>query len=401
LLTIVALLAALAPFATDIYLPTFPAMASQFGASATGVQVTLTAFLIGAGAGQLLFGPWSDRVGRRLPLIAGTALCVAAGLVATLAPSLPVLVAARLLQGLSGSAGMVLGRAVIADVARGREAARAFSLTAIVLGIAPVAAPLIGAAFARSLGWRGLLGIVVGWSALTLVAVVVFVPETHPAAVRAQRRRSRAQRRGSGLGSRAYLGNMLTMVFSFGAMMAYVSASPFVYQVMIGLDEIGYGVAFGATALMITVVSFLSARLTGRVRTDVLLRVGVTILVASAAVLAGLVAAALPAWCLMIPLFSGVSAMGLIFGNATALALGAVPHAAGTASALLGAAQFLLGAAVAPLVSLAGEHSAVPLAVVFGAMSLLALAACLSARDVQLKERTPPTGSDLALETAQ
>ncbi|MDR0849109.1 MAG: multidrug effflux MFS transporter [Propionibacteriaceae bacterium] len=390
LLTIIALLAALAPFATDVYLPTFPAMAEQLGTSATGVQVTLTAFLIGAGAGQLFFGPLSDRIGRRVPLIVGTAVCVVAGLGAVLAQNLVVLVVARLVQGLSGSAGMVLGRAIISDVAKGREAARAFNLTSIVLGIAPVAAPLVGAVFAKALGWRGLLGIVVGLSLVTLVAVIIFVPETHPATARAAQRQAHTNSQSSGLGSRAYLGNMLVLVFGFGAMMAYISASPFVYQVMIGMNELTYGIVFGATALMITFVSYLSARLTRRVRTHVLLRTGVCILVGSGVVLATFAISPLPSWCLVIPLVTGISSMGLIFGNATALALGAVPHAIGTASALMGAAQFLLGAGVAPLVGLAGNHSAVPMATVFGISALLALAAFLSARNARVQNRGAP-----------
>jgi DHA1 family bicyclomycin/chloramphenicol resistance-like MFS transporter len=388
LLTIIALLAALAPFATDIYLPAFPAMAAQLGTSATGAQVTMTAFLAGAGAGQLVFGPLSDRVGRRRPLIFGGAVCAAASLAAAFAPTLPVLVAARLVQGLSGAAGMVLGRAIIADVAKGRDAARAFNLTSIVLGIAPVAAPLIGAVFARSLGWRGLLGIVAGLSVVTWVCVVLFVPETRPAPAGAGRCPAGAGR--SGLGSRGFVGNTLAMVFGFGAMMAYIAASPFVYQVMIGMSELVYGLVFGVTALAITAVSFVSARLAGRVPTHVLLRAGVGALVVSAVALGGFVASPVPSWWLVGPLFVGVSAMGLVFGNATALALAAVPGRVGTASALLGAAQFLLGAAVAPLVGVKGEHSATPMALAFGACAALAALAYLLARN----SRRPAAGAE-------
>ncbi|MDR1078898.1 MAG: multidrug effflux MFS transporter [Propionibacteriaceae bacterium] len=385
LLTIIALLAALAPFATDVYLPTFPAMAAQLGTSATGVQVTLTAFLIGAGAGQLVFGPLSDRVGRRKPLIVGCAVCVVAGLAATLAPDLPTLVAARAVQGLSGSAGMVIGRAIIADVAQGSEAARAFNLTSIVLGVAPVAAPLLGAVLAQPLGWRGLLGIVTGLSVVTLAVVVLFVPETRRPAAHPLKRPAAGRR--SGLGSGLYLGNMLTLVFGFGAAMAYISASPFVYQVMIGMNELVYGVVFGLTALMITAVSFLSARLAGRIRTHVLLRVGVGILVAAGVALVRLAFSPWPTWWLVVPLVAGIPAMGLVFGNATALALGAVPDRAGAASALLGAAQFLLGAAVAPLVSVQGDHSAQPMALTFAACAGLALVAYLAARNAHVQRR--------------
>jgi DHA1 family bicyclomycin/chloramphenicol resistance-like MFS transporter len=377
LLTVIALLAALAPFATDIYLPTFPIMAAQLHTTPTGVQITLTAFLIGAGAGQLIFGPLSDRIGRRRPLIVGTTICAIAGLASALSPNLLWLTIARLVQGLAGSAGMVLGRAIISDIAKGRAAARAFNLTSVVIGVAPAVAPLIGAVFAPIIGWRGLLGVVCVLSVITLTAVVLFVPETlHPTHTSAKPCRK-------GLRSRIYMGNMLAMVLGFGAMMAYISASPFVYQTMVGMSQALYGVVFGATALLIAGVSYLSAKLTNRFLPKTLLRSGLIILLIAGAALNILVLLAAPAWCLVVPLVVGVPAIGLVFGNATALALGAVPQAAGTASALLGAAQFVLGAAVAPLVSLNGEHSAAPLAAVFGIAAFLALAASLSASPIR------------------
>jgi DHA1 family bicyclomycin/chloramphenicol resistance-like MFS transporter len=356
-----------------MYLPAFPAMAADLGADATGVQFTLTAFLLGAGIGQLFFGPLSDRVGRRLPLVIGTAVCVAAGLATCWAPNVAVLTVARLVQGLSGSSGMVLSRAIISDVAQGREAARAFNLTSVVLGIAPVAAPLVGSLLAAAIGWRGLLAIVAGIGVVTLAAVVLVVPETH--AVEAVADRPAAPR--GGWVSRPYVGYTLTFVLAYAAMMAFISASPFVYQVVIGMGEIAYGVLFGATAGSIAAVTYIAARLVRRVRTARLLRVGVFILLGSAIVLATLVAGhAPPAW-LIAPLTVGIAAMGLVLGNAPALALGAVPHSVGLASAWLGASQFVVGAAVSPLVGIAGDHSTVPLAAVFGTAALLAAAASL------------------------
>ncbi|MDR0837395.1 MAG: multidrug effflux MFS transporter [Propionibacteriaceae bacterium] len=382
LLVVVSLLAACAPFATDIYLPTFPDMTLDLNTSASGVQLTLMAFLIGAGVGQLFFGPLSDRLGRRMPLIAGTGICVAAGLVSALASSIVIVIIARLVQGLSGAAGMVLSRAIITDVARGAERVRAFNLTTIVLGIAPVAAPVLGAVFADALGWRGLLLIVVGISAVTFVAAFLFVPETHhPVAQGALNDGDSDAASGLGIGSRTYLGNMITFVFGFGAMMAYISASPFVYQNMIGMNSFWYGMAFGATALAITVVSTVAARLSHRFAPRFLLRIGVGILVGSALVLVLCVLLPVPTWTVIGPLFTGVGSMGLIFGNATSLALSAVPqHSVGKASAILGAGQFILGALVAPLVGLGGESTAAPMAIVFAACACVALTAFLVGR---------------------
>ena len=144
LLITLALLSAVAPFATDLYLPAFPAMVADLHTSPTAVQLTLTAFLLGLASGQLVFGPLSDRFGRVKPLVIGAAVCVLASLAAVLAPSIEVLVAARFAQGLTGAAGMVIGRAIISDLATGRAAARAFSLMMIVAGVAPIVAPLAG-----------------------------------------------------------------------------------------------------------------------------------------------------------------------------------------------------------------------------------------------------------------
>lgn len=376
LLVTLALLSAVAPFATDLYLPAFPRMVDDLQTSPTNVQLTLTAFLIGLAAGQLIFGPLSDRFGRVKPLVIGAAICVAASVVAVLAPTIEVLIAARLAQGLTGAAGMVIGRAIISDLATGRAAARAFSLMMIVGGVAPIAAPLAGGFLVEPLGWRGALAIILALVVAMLVAALVVIRETHTKERRARLRDEKASM-GSplrDLTSRTYVGNLLAFGFAFAVMMAYISASPFVYQTMMGLSSAQYGAMFGVNAFGLLSMSALSARLTARREPRSIARIGlVAILVASLAVLA-LALTQTPSGWLALPLFVAVSAMGLIFGNTTALALSAAPRAAGSASAALGATQFLLAAAVSPLVSLGGEHSAAPLGLV---MACAALVACL------------------------
>jgi DHA1 family bicyclomycin/chloramphenicol resistance-like MFS transporter len=347
------------------------------------VQLTLTAFLVGVTGGQLVFGPLSDRFGRMPPLIAGAALCVLAGAVSVLAPSILILLLARLLQGLGGAAGMVIGRAVISDLATGKPAARAFSLMMIVTGVAPVVAPLLGGLLTGPVGWRGLLGIVLALSVAMTVTVFTVVRETHP---RARRDLLREERRSSGhplraLGSRAFIGYTGTLGFGFGVMMAYISASPFVYQKMMGLGTAAYGLAFGVNALALVATSLLSARLAATRPVRSVLTVGVVTVVASTAVFAGLVATGIPAVWLSVPLFCTVGGIGLVLGNATGLALDAVPSAAGTGSAVLGALQFGLAALVSPLVSIRGEQSAGPLATVMLTSAVIALAAHLIGRD--------------------
>ncbi len=382
LLLVLGLLSAVAPFATDLYLPAFPQMTTELHTSATTVQLTLTAFLVGVTAGQLVFGPLSDRFGRVPPLVAGAALCVLASVAAVLAPNVGVLIVARLLQGLGGAAGMVIGRAVISDLASGRAAARAFSLMMIVGGVAPVVAPLLGGLLTAPLGWRGLLTIVLGLSVAMLVAVLAVVRETH---LRSRRDALRAERAGSGspvraLRSPAFIGYTAVFGFAFAVMMAYISASPFLYQDMLGLGTVGYGVAFGCNALALMGVSILSAKLTATRSVVGVLSVGIGLVTASTVAFGLLVVTGAPVFWLAVPLFTAVGSLGLVLGNATALALGAVPSAAGSASAVLGALQFGLAALVSPLVSIGGSTTAGPLAVVMLAAAVVSVVALLLAR---------------------
>ncbi|WP_105565186.1 multidrug effflux MFS transporter [Microbacterium halophytorum] len=385
LLGILALLSAVAPFATDLYLPTFPAIAAEFGADATGVQLTLTAFLIGVAAGQLMFGPLSDRFGRRPLLLIGAVVFVIASAATVFAPSLGVLIAARLLQGLSGAAGMVLGRAVIADLAVGPAAARAMSLMMIVGGVAPVVAPLVGGAIAESLGWRGVLAVVLGIAVVMLVAVSAGIRESLP---RERRAELAVLRRATGsplraMLSREYIGYTLTFAFSFTAMMGYISASPFLYQSMMGLTELQYGLLFGANSLALMATSAVSSKLVGRVPARRLVAIGLIAMAVGVAALLLLALAGAAAWTLAVAVFVVVASLGFVFGNATALALGAVPDAAGSASAVLGALQFGLAAVVSPLVSIGGETTAVPLAIVMAVAAAISVAAFLTTRRVR------------------
>ena len=180
LLVVLALLSAVAPVATDLYLPAFPEMTAELQASATAVQLTLTAFLLGLTFGQLMFGPLSDRLGRRRPLIVGALLCVVASVVAATAPNIGILIAARFAQGFTGAAGMVIGRAVISDLTGGKTAGRAFSLMMIVGGVAPVIAPFAGGLLVDSLGWRGILWVVCAIAVAMLISIVAVVRESHP-----------------------------------------------------------------------------------------------------------------------------------------------------------------------------------------------------------------------------
>lgn len=383
LLIALALLAATAPLATDFYLPALPAMAEDLVTSATGVQLSLTAFLIGAGVGQVLFGPLSDRIGRLRPLLVGMAVYLIASAAAALAPTVALLVVARLLQGASGASGMVIGRAIVSDLAHGRQAASAFSLMMLISGIAPVAAPILGSLLAEPLGWRGLLWIVAAMGAIALVASLIVVRESLPAEVRAQRRASTDRPRISSLFRRRFSGNALAFALAFATMMAYISASPFVYQDLIGMSQWQYGLAFGLNALALAVTGGISARLTRRRNPVGIARAGLLTNLAATLTIILIVVTRVPSVWLLAPILVAVAALGFVLGNTTALALSDVTKAAGLGSAALGLLQFTLSGAVAPLVSLDGNTTAMPLAVTMLSCSLIANLAFLAAGGVR------------------
>lgn len=370
-----AVLAAVAPFGIDLYLSAFPAMTTELGTTATGVQLSLTTFLIGAGLGQAAFGPWSDRAGRMVPLLTGLAVFIGASVVAVAADSIEILVGARLLQGLGGAAGMVIGRAIILDRNEGAQAAQALNLMMMIGGVAPVVAPLAGALLADSIGWRGLLAIVGTLGVLSLIATLAFVRESLPASVRAARRKAGDRGAWRRLLTRGYIGHVLAFGFGMAIMMSYISASPFVYQDMIGLGTEQYGLAFAVNAIGMVLATALSARLTQRFHIRSLALTGLSVSLAAALTILVLSIMGTPTSWLMVPLFLAIAPLGLVFGNTTALALSAVPHTTtGVASAVLGLLQFTLAGIVAGLVGIAGEDTTLPLALTMLTAALIALA---------------------------
>lgn len=380
--TVLAFLTAVAPLATDMYLPAFPRMAEDLGTSASAVQLTLTTFMIGLAAGQLVIGPLSDQRGRRGLLILGTTVYTLAGAICALAPDIGILIGARFVHGFAGAAGIALARAVVADRASGAAAAKLFGLMMMIQGIAPVAAPLLGGGLSGAIGWRGIFWALTAISAVLLVCVLVLVPETLP-----QERRTTGGLRATAhdarrvLGNRRYLGYTGAMVFAFAGMFAYISASPFVLQNVLGLSVGWYSVAFAVNALGIAAASAVNARLVGRFSPVALLRTGVIALVVVGVLLVvDATVLGLPTWPTLILLFASTASLGLVAGNATGLATDEAAGAAGTGSAVMGALQFALGAAVSPVVGLAGESSAVPMALTMAVVALLAAGSLLLAR---------------------
>ncbi|GAA0408682.1 multidrug effflux MFS transporter [Streptomyces luteireticuli] len=369
------LLAFVTPLATDMYLPAFPQMTDDLHTDASGIQLTLTSFLVGMGLGQLILGPLSDRFGRRVPLLVGGTVCVAATALCALAPSLGWLVVLRFVQGFSGAAGVVIGRAVISDVAEGETAARMFGILMTLMGIAPIVAPVAGGAVVAGTGWHGVFWVLAASSLLALLGAVFAVPESLPAAERHKGGLATTLKTAREvLGDRPYLGYTLTFGFALAVLFCYVGGASFLLQNILGLGLGETSAAFASVGIVSTVASTVITKLVGRFRPEAMLRTGVTVMLLSSAALC----AAAVTDMLGLPLALGLLyvvfvAICLVTINAAPLALGRVPRAAGTGSAVLGTLQSVLSAVAAPLVGVGGEDTAVPMFVcmtVFAALSV-------------------------------
>jgi DHA1 family bicyclomycin/chloramphenicol resistance-like MFS transporter len=365
LVATVIFLTAIAPLATDMYVPAFPAVARDLTATATQVQLTLTTFFVGMALGQLIGGPVSDQRGRRVPLIAAVVVMTLASIVCAIAPGIGVMMAARFVQGFAGGWAMVIGRAVIVDLARGAQLVRVLNIIAAVGGIAPIAGPLLGAVILQLSGWRVSFWTITGLGMAMTAAVLAVVPETLPP----------AKRHGGGLRTfvtsgrevlrnRRYVGYVLVAGASMGAIFAYVSTSAFVLQSMNGLSPVVYSVDFAANAGGMTLAALVAARLAGRVNTRRIIALGqVAALLAGIAMLVGALRFDTPLLVAIIAFFVLMTTAGLIGPNGGALAAAEVPEHPGTGSAVLGFVQWLAAGTVAPLAGLGGEHTAVPMAV--------------------------------------
>jgi DHA1 family bicyclomycin/chloramphenicol resistance-like MFS transporter len=355
---------AIGPLSIDMYLPGLPEITDSLDAEAAAVQLTLTACVAGVAIGQLFAGPLSDRLGRRRPLFAGLVTYSGVSLLCALAPNVLALTGLRFLQGLAGGAGIVIGRAVVRDLYSGAAAAKLFSSLMLVTGLAPILAPVVGAQVLKVTSWQGIFAVLAALAAAIVTLAAIALPETLP-----------RQRRDPGgttlrtmrhlLTQRSFLGYALTAGLAFGALFAYISGSPFVLQDIYGLSPQAFSFAFGANGLGLVIGSQVNARLVGRYGPAFLLRRALVVITGAAAALVLVTALGdLGVWPVIVTTFVVMSSLSFVMPNATALALAEHGRVAGTASALLGVTQFLLGGVAAPLVGLGGTGSAIPMAVV-------------------------------------
>ena len=372
-------LSVIGPLSIDMYLPGLPAIQRDLDTSASLVQLTLSACLLGLALGQLVAGPISDVVGRRPPVLVGIGGFVVASALCVVAPDVETLVACRFLQGLFGSAGMVIPRAVVRDLFSGVQAAQFFSLLMLVIGAGPILAPTLGGGILLVTDWRGIFGALVAIGLVLLMVAWRFLPETS--------RPEHRNRAGVGpilgafrtlLRDRVFVGYALMIGMSMGTMFAYIAGSSFILQNRYGVSEQRYAILFGLIAVGYIGMSQVNARLISRVPMRRMLAVGVGANLAGALTILLMVNALdLGATGFVAGLLLVAVSNGLINPNVTALAMNGYPRLAGSASALLGVTSFAVGALVAPLVGVAGEDTAVPLSLVMAGLSLCGLAAFL------------------------
>ncbi|MFJ4432778.1 multidrug effflux MFS transporter [Pseudomonas sp. NPDC089395] len=379
-------LSAFGPLAIDFYLPAFPAMAQAFATDEKHVQATLAAYFLGLSLGQLAYGPVADRFGRRKPLLFGVGLFTLASLACAYAPNLDTLIVARFVQALGGCAGMVLSRAIVSDKCDPVASAKVFSQLMLVMGLAPILAPMLGGVLVNLSGWQSIFLALSLFSAFCLFAVGLGLPESLPAHMPRQPLSGALRQYSRLLADRVFIGHALTGGIAIAGMFAYIAGSPFVFIKLYGVPAEHYGWLFGTNAAGFILVAQVNARLLAKRGPAFLLVRAVWFYLAAGLVLLG-VAALRPAqlWPLLVPLFVCIASLGCIIPNASACAMSGQGARAGSASALMGCLQFSVAAGAAALVSVLHDGSAVPMTLVISLCGALVVSVALLTRGLQAK----------------
>lgn len=364
-LIILGILTAFGPISMDMYLPSFPELVHYFKTTPSKAQLTLSAFTIAFGIGQLIYGPISDRMGRRYVLLAGIAIYAVASVLCVLTNSIDELIIARFFQALGGAAGIVLSRAIIRDLFDKLEGARALSLMLLVPSLAALISPFVGGYILKFFGdWRLIFWVLTCFGVIAFILGVLKLPETHPPEKRTSSSFSKILNDYiSVVCHRRAAGYMICGGLSFATMFAQLSGTPFIYIEIFGVAPENFGLLFSLSVFAIMGGSYLNSRLVIRFGIRRMLAVGTTIaLIGGIGLAISANYGAFGLFGIVIPVIIFMTPHNMVNANATAGALEYFPHIAGTASAMLGFIRFGTGALVGALVGYFHDGTALPMA---------------------------------------
>jgi len=371
-------LVAIAPLSTDTFAPILPSIASVFGADVATVQLTFTSFYLGVACGQLIYGPLSDRCGRRPPLIAGMLLFVAGGLACSLAGSMEVLIAGRFIQAIGMSAGPVLARSIVRDLYSWNDAARTMALMAIVLGIAPILGPPAGTLLLAWAGWRAVFWAITAVSFALLATVAFGLPETAAHTRQALNPAALIRNFAFLLGQRQYVSYLAALLAIQVGIAAFITSSAFVFMRVLGFSAGEYALLFALVAIGHIIGAIASSRLVLRFGIDRMIQTGALL-----ACFSGITTTALGwarvdnVWAIIAPIFVYMFATAFVMPHATAGALSPFPKIVGAASSLLGFIQFTLGSVTSTVLGALYDGTQRPLTTAIGMMGTVCLLAYL------------------------
>jgi DHA1 family bicyclomycin/chloramphenicol resistance-like MFS transporter len=367
-------LTAIGPLAIDMYLPALPTIAREFQVNVASVQVTLAAYFAGIAIGQAFYGPLSDAIGRKPALSLGLLVFIVASIGCAWAGDIRALLAFRFLQALGGCAPIVIPRAVVRDYFNQLESIRMLSILMLVFGLGPILAPLIGGQLLVNFGWRTVFWLLAAYAVGLLVIVTAFLPESLPLA----RRRPQAMRvvfdvYARLLRDRTYITYVLSGALIFAGLLAYISGSPFVFIELFDVPPERYGLFFGVNAIGIVSASQINRWLASRMEARRIVGVMLSVAMIASLVLLFDAYSGLGGFAgILVPLFCYIACHGFVLPNTTALAMAPHGNVAGSASALLGTIQFVLGSITGALVGAFANGTAVPLAAVIAGCGVTA-----------------------------
>ena len=349
LLILLGMLTAFGPFITDMYLPCLPVMADGFQTSSSMIQLGLTTSMLGLAAGQIFFGPLSDKYGRRPPLLIAMWLFIISTILCLISPTVEWFIAFRFLQGIAGAGGIVISRSVATDLYAGQDLAKMLALIGAVNGIAPVAAPVIGGLLTDSVGWKGIFCVLLGLGCILLAACMRLRESLEEMKRLSGGVAATFRNFSSIIRHRRFLSYVLQMGFAQGILFGYIASSPFIIQQHYGFSALSFSICFGINAIAIGTGAALSVKFNSPEKCTLTGSIGMFVLaIAEGGVLFG----EYDFWMYEIILFALLLTMGMTFTSSTTLAMDGERRKTGAASAFLGAVCFMFGGIVSPLVGL-------------------------------------------------